>query len=127
MHPLWLVVALVVFGVAAPRASSDRGAEPTVGPVPEVVGRALTADDLPDLIPLVDDAGALVGYLRADEVFVELFHPERAFTAPGVYERDGVTLVGHEVPGRGFVASTPSATPRPGVAPDDLPAPIPSE
>lgn len=119
-----LTVAVAI-GIGQTAGGQESG--PTIGPVPDVGDRPLAADDLPDLIPLVDDAGDVVGYVRSEELYVDLFHPDREFVAAGVYERDGETLIGYEIPGLGLVdPTTPAATSRPGVAPTELMNPFPT-
>ena len=108
-------IVAVLIGVAVTVVTPDHTPDsgPTIGAIPNVVGRPLTADDLPDLIPLVDDAGTTVGFARSDELYVDLFYPDREFLAAGVYEADGITLIGYEIPGQGFTRSTvPMATSR---------------
>lgn len=122
-HPArWLLVILTVTGgVFVSQSVSAQNKAPTIGLVPEVEGRALVAEDLPDLIPLADGAGEVIGYVRADEAFVELFDSSADVVAYAVYEKDGVTLIGHEVLGKGFVPGTkPLETTRAAVVPPPL-------
>jgi hypothetical protein len=122
-HPArWLFVILTVaIGVSFGHSVSAKAVEPTIGPVPVVEGRALQADDLPDLIPLYGDGDEILGYVRAEEAFVELFDSSQDVVALGVYEKDGVTLIGHEIPGKGFVAGTkPITTSRSAAVPPPL-------
>lgn len=106
---------------AAEKPTATTGPEPTIGLVPDTGDRPLRAEDLPDLIPVYGDGDEIIGYARAEEAFVELFDPERDFVAFGIYEKDGETLIGHEVPGVGFVAgTTPIETSRAAVTPAPL-------
>lgn len=118
-----LIAAVIVGGIGVTQAVGAQGVGgPSIGPVPDTGDGALTAKVLPDLIPLVDTDGDVIGYLRSDELFVDVLHPEREFVATGVYEADGETLIGYEVPGEGFVATTkPRETSRLGVVPEAQP------
>jgi hypothetical protein len=118
----WLfVIITVAIGVSVGQSVSAKAVEPTVGPVPFVEGRALQAEDLPELIPLYGEGDDIIGYVRAEEAFVELFDASQEVVAFGVYEKDGVTLIGHEIPGKGFVPGTePIETLRPAVVPPPL-------
>lgn len=95
-------------------AQTDR----TLGPIPQ----DLIVEQLPDLIP-VGEGDDIWGYAYSSEVFADSLDPNVEVTAYGIYEADGTTLIGHVVPGRGFVAgTTPIQTSRPAVIPEDLPA-----
>ena len=106
---------------AAEKPTVTTGSEPTIGLVPDTGDRPLRAEDLPDLIPVYGEGDEIIGYARAEEAFVELFDPEQDFVAFGIYEKDGETLIGHEVPGVGFVpGTTPIETSRAAVPPPPL-------
>jgi hypothetical protein len=91
----------------------------TLDIVPQELGRPLTIEDLPDLIPVVDGDGAIIGYARAEEAFIELFDPALESIAFGIYDPDGQTLRGHEIPEQGFVPGThPLQTSRPARIPN---------
>ena len=122
-HPArWLLaIVTITVGVFVSQSVSAQNKAPTIGLVPEVEGRELVAEDLPDLIPLADGAGEVIGYVRAEEAFVELFDASKDVVAYAVYEKDGVTLIGHEVLGKGFVPGTePIERTRPAVEPPPL-------
>lgn len=82
----------------ARRAAGDSGL--TLGPVPD---GELRVEALPDLLP-VGEGDEIWGYAYAHEVFADSIDPDLEVLAYGVYEPDGTTLLGHVVPGTGFVA-----------------------
>lgn len=100
----------------ARRAASDSGL--TLGPIPD---GELRVDALPDLIPLEATSGEVIGYIRAEDAFLDAVEPGLDIVALPVYEADGKTLIGHEIPGEGFVASTtPRATSVAAIIPEKL-------
>lgn len=122
-HPVrFLLTATIVFAtVFVGHNVSAKGAGPSIGPVPDIADRALRADDLPDLIPVYGEGDEVLGYARAEEAFVELFDPSKDFTGFGIYAADGDTLLGHEIPGVGFVEAadpTPIESSAPALIPD---------
>lgn len=81
----------------------------TIGNLPGD-GEPLSAAALPDLVPVVDEVG-LVGYARADELFVELFDPSLEFVGFGIYEPDGKTLIGVQTAERFVEGDLAESTP----------------
>lgn len=98
--------------------------QPTKGPVPfgaAIPGRPIDAEAVPDFVSVLGRDGAIVGYSPKERVL-------RPAVAPGfrgeslpvpVYAEDLRTLVGHLVPGRGFV---PAGAPIEGIPEVDVSA-----
>lgn len=108
---LWAAaVGLVAAGVLTPVAIASATSAPTVhskGPIPESAWGAngqLDMSKVPDFIPALDQAGALVGYIDK-----KLAMPPDGNRPPPaaipVYASDLKSVVGRMVPGKGFVAA----------------------
>ena len=117
---LFLIVTLAI-GISFGESVSAKSADLSIGPIPVDDGREVRVDDLPDLIPLYGDGDEVLGYVRAEEAFGEQVDPSVDVVAMAVYKADGVTLVGHEILGKGFVPGTePIETTRAAVVPPPL-------
>lgn len=103
----------------ARRAASDSGL--TLGPIPD---GELRVDALPDLLP-VGEGDVIWGYAYARDVFADSLDPNLDVLAYGVYEADGETLLGHVIPGKGFVpGADPIPLTRTAPVPKDAEAPL---
>jgi hypothetical protein len=111
---------LLVGSVAAAALASFVGyatanaTPPSKGAIPPSAysGGRIDASQAPDYIGVVDASGKLVGYAAKSDVLRHVSNgPGTADADVPVYASNLSTVVGYEVPGRGFVpGSTPPST-----------------
>lgn len=106
-RPLILAIVVALFASASVLASvMADGGSPTKGPIPPeaiLSDGSLNASLVPDFVPVLDRSGEPAGYVSALEMGLLPNNPP-GDEAVVVYAEDLQTVVGHMVPGRGFVA-----------------------
>jgi hypothetical protein len=106
-----LVTIAVLSGLTMAAATTVSPSTLTKGPIPEAAWRADGSMDLtivPDFIPALGRDGTQVGFVQRDLVLADQATrpsrlPPSATTEIPVLADDLASIVGHMVPGRGFV------------------------
>ena len=134
ISPRRRVVSSIGFGiamiaiVAAVALGSSR--TPTKGPIPDAAfrpGQPMDLSTVPDFVPALDRSGNVAGYVRKEMLTtsppttIEAGRPVSQEVP--VYADDLVTLVGHMVPGKGFVPSGTDPESVPNIPVFEAPAP----